>query len=203
MKRKRIAALLLVLVLCLGLLPVTALAAGASVSWNVSGYPIGLGEDEEGEDHGQGPFSITFMANGGKFSDGSEQKSTMTTDGPAEGMKHKVQFPEDPTREGYHFDGWYTDGTFTQLVDAYMTAGATVVAKWDPSPNTPKLYLDPNGGTCSVETVELSLDGHTAPTLVKELPTPTRTSRLAACSAAGRPPWPSGPRSGPPKPPPA
>ena len=175
MKRKRIAALLLALVLCLGLLPVTALAAGASVSWNVSGYPIGLGEDEEGEDHGQGPFSITFMANGGKFSDGSEQKSTMTTDGPAEGMKHKVQFPEDPTREGYHFDGWYTDGTFTQLVDAYMTAGATVVAKWDPSPNTPKLYLDPNGGTCSVEYVELSLDGHTAPTLDKELPVPTRS----------------------------
>ncbi len=173
MKRKRIAALLLALVLCLGLLPVTALAAGASVSWNVSGYPIGLGEDDEEEDV---EFTITFDASPGAFKDGSTTKTARTTSGADPSTQHMVQYPVDdePVREGYLFVGWFT-GDGRPVTNVNFTADGKVSAKWEPDSNTPKLYLDPNGGTCSVETVELSLDGHTAPTLDKELPVPTRS----------------------------
>lgn len=39
--------------------------------------------------------------------------------------------PEVPTREGYEFDGWYTDETFTTLlVSIHATPGLVIYAKW-------------------------------------------------------------------------
>ena len=50
-------------------------------------------------------YSVTFKANGGAFSDGSEFIIKTVEYGAP------IPFPEDPKREGYIFDGWNTEYT--------------------------------------------------------------------------------------------
>lgn len=154
-RTKRTLTLLLVLVLCLGLLPTAAMA------------------EEEGE------FTITLDASPGKFADGSVTKTIQTHSGESETTKHMIDYPrEEPVRDGYYFKSWYLNDPMENpsVWNMNFTANATLKAYWVPNDSGDYfLELDPNGGTCSVERVKLSLDGHTAPTLEEELPAPTRS----------------------------
>lgn len=161
---KRALTLLLTLVLCLGLLPMTAMA-----------------EESSPRDPVAGPFWLTFLAAGGKFSDGGEGMTLMTTDGPDEGVKHRVQFPtENPVREGYSFAGWYLQGVPNEPAPQYVTADAVFEAKWedqtklDPNTHLYRLILDPNGGSLPAGAEKVVyLDASN--TLRQELPVPTRS----------------------------
>lgn len=152
MKRntKRVLTLLLALVLCLGLLPVAAFA----------------------EEEPQESYTITFDANGGAFPGGSTSWTTKTEwMGAGNNIKEEPPVPEWESGE-YVFDGWDAE-TENSIGNVDFTASVTVKAKWRANSNVPVLKLDPNGGTCSKESVKLDTSG-TAPTLKEELPTPTR-----------------------------
>lgn len=81
-----------------------------------------------------GMMEVTFDANGGHFSDGSETTVvTMKSD-------EKITFPEDPkrsdtTEEGdiYRFEGWYTDRIGENKIDKTYTVieDMTCYAKWE------------------------------------------------------------------------
>lgn len=153
MKRptKRVLALALTLALCLGLLPMAAMAA----------------EEEHTES-----YTITFDANGGVFPDGGKTWTTTTKWlGAGNNITETPPYP-DWAAGDYVFDGWDI-GSDASIGNVDFTANVTVKAKWRPNSNVPRLILDPNGGTCSVESVKLDTSG-TAPTLKEELPTPTR-----------------------------
>ena len=101
MKRTRIAAFLLALVLCLGLLPMTALA-----------------EEDSGK------FDVIFDAHPGTFPPNGTTLMTVQTTGP------KVEEPAvKPVYPGHTFDGWFTqDGK--PISDVTFTEKTSVVAKW-------------------------------------------------------------------------
>ncbi|WP_304965043.1 S-layer homology domain-containing protein [uncultured Oscillibacter sp.] len=108
MKRTRIAAFLLALVLCLGLLPMTALA-----------------EEDSGK------FDVIFDAHPGTFSPNGTTLMTVQTTGP------KVEEPAvKPVYPGHTFDGWFTqDGK--PISDVTFTEKTSVVAKWTPDTEAP------------------------------------------------------------------
>ncbi len=59
-------------------------------------------------------YEITFYAEPGKFSDNTQVKKVSTNE-----HGKVVDFPEDPTRNGYKFKGFYRSGVFSSvLVDA-------------------------------------------------------------------------------------
>lgn len=56
----------------------------------------------------------------------------------------KVTRPEDPTKQSYIFDGWYTDNeTFLNEWDfnAPITENLTLYAKWKASPNCMCIWI--------------------------------------------------------------
>lgn len=74
-----------------------------------------------------GEFTIYFDSNGGT------EVSPVTTGGLA-----TISIPDNPTRDGYTFSGWYRDDiTFeipfnaNSLMDVPLSSGMTVYAKWD------------------------------------------------------------------------
>ena len=155
MRKTRIAALLLALALCLGLLPMAAMA------------------EEEKE------FHITFIASPGQLSDGTGSAIITTTSGDDPSTKHLVQPPADPHQDGYVFGGWYVDhpGEDLSVANRNFDSDTTVQAHWIPNPSTFVLLLNPNGGDLPAgadKTVRLDIETSTAPTLRQELPTPTR-----------------------------
>lgn len=88
-------------------------------------------------------YTVTFETNGGSSIDPVDVK---------EGKK--VSIPEEPTKEGYGFDGWYLDEELTQPYDwdTEVTENLMLYAKWkdseggtepDPDP-APDLAPDPN-----------------------------------------------------------
>ena len=67
-------------------------------------------------------YTITFDSNGG-------------TDVAAQELKYgeQVEIPDDPTREGYTFDGWYTDENWADVYDfagSTVTDDLTLYARW-------------------------------------------------------------------------
>ena len=94
--------------------PVIADASGNLYYINDSGTLFKLGAVES--------WTVAFNSNGGSACD---TKFVATADG-------KLVKPADPTRDGYTFDGWYTDETCTQAYDFSMpvTADLTLYAKW-------------------------------------------------------------------------
>ena len=100
--------------------------------------------------------TVTFNSNGG-----SAVASVAVIDG---GLLGK---PEDPTRSGYEFKGWYKDnGTFLQewnFETDVVTENITLYAKWEPTdeptPTVYKVEYDANGGEGEVPKAELHFAG--------------------------------------------
>uniref|UniRef100_UPI002AD1DD2A InlB B-repeat-containing protein n=1 Tax=Aedoeadaptatus coxii TaxID=755172 RepID=UPI002AD1DD2A len=78
--------------------------------------------------------AVTFDANGGKFTDGDKDTTTVKVDNGS------VAKPTDPTRAGYTFKGWAADKNATEA-DANIlnnvTAPKTVYAVWEKTDKTP------------------------------------------------------------------
>lgn len=70
-------------------------------------------------------YTVTFNTNGGSDVD------SLSVD-----YGEKVEKPADPTREGYTFDGWYSDKDFKTAWDfnTPITADTTLYAKWTEIP---------------------------------------------------------------------
>lgn len=81
-------------------------------------------------------FTIEFDSNGGSEID------SVTGD-----IGTEITEPLDPTKDGYDFDGWYTDENLTQSYDftKMPNEDATVYAKWEPKIYDIDYIL--NGGT--------------------------------------------------------
>ncbi|MBR5428275.1 MAG: InlB B-repeat-containing protein, partial [Clostridia bacterium] len=95
-------------------------------------------------------YSVVFHVDGG-----SEVASQIVTEG---GL---IEKPEDPTREGYTFKGWFTDDTFATGFDftAPVTADVMIYAKWtkDEAPEAPKYtvtFISNGGSDVEAQTVE-------------------------------------------------
>lgn len=72
-------------------------------------------------------YNLTFDVNGGDSLDSSENTKTVTYD-------EKYGDLPIPTREGYTFQGWFTDDTFTNEItetsDVKITSDTELIAKW-------------------------------------------------------------------------
>ena len=79
-------------------------------------------------------YNITFDANGGKFNDNKETKTVVTTEG------QKPQVPENPTKDGYIFQGWDKE-----IIEA--VGNTTYTAVWEKEKATYKITFDASGGT--------------------------------------------------------
>ena len=90
-------------------------------------------------------YTITFDSNGG-------------TQVPAQsvGMYQKATEPDEPTRPGYVFDGWYYGKEKWSFVGFVVTEDMTLVAKWIPNENT--LMFDANGGEGTMENITVATD---------------------------------------------
>ncbi len=84
-------------------------------------------------------FAVTFETNGG---------TTVEPQQVEEGQK--AVKPDDPTRDGFAFAGWFTDEELTQAYDfdAPVTADLTLYAKWDETAVTYEVkFFDEDGTT--------------------------------------------------------
>ena len=102
------------------------LEAGDTVTWF---YTDDYTKEKDYEDFGGSggggmtttTFTVTFETNGG-----SAVKNASVSSGKT------LSRPDDPTKEGYRFDGWYTDKNLTKAYDfsAKVTSDMTLYAKW-------------------------------------------------------------------------
>ena len=94
-------------------------------------------------------YDVTFNANGGKFANNEETVTTTVDAGATVGR------PEEPTREGKEFVGWYEDQTTLTpfSFDTAINGTTQLYAKWgDPQVETIVMHtvLIGDGGTYSV-----------------------------------------------------
>ena len=89
--------------------------------------------------------TINFDSNGGS------DVASITTNGAS-----KIKIPDNPTKEGYEFKGWYWDNetfnnefTSNTLLDAPIKSDMTVYAKWLPESSS---ATDPTTYTITFET---------------------------------------------------
>lgn len=106
-------------------------------------YTIVVIDDGEIPEPGKETFTVTFASNGGSA---VEDQTVLEGD--------KVERPEDPTKEGYTFGGWYVDEELTTEYDfdVAVVEDITLYAKWEEVP--PVIYkvtFESNGGS-AVET---------------------------------------------------
>lgn len=190
MKRTRVAALLLTLVLCLGLLPMTALAAEDD---NPDLTSTVILTDSEHTPPGNGGAAesavrvhLTVDASPGKLPNGNTTE-TLTGNLYGNGSFIKVTsqnliFSEDytPAREGYTFTGWFTSDGQPALGVEFST-DITFYAHWEKQAASgggvgggqQTFNLNPNGGT--VDPNYYTVTGEWgALKIVGKLPTPTR-----------------------------
>ena len=95
-------------------------------------------------------YTVTFM-------DGDEELSTQQVEDGKAAVK-----PEEPTKDGYSFKGWYADAELTDEFDfgAAITADTTVYAKWgkdaEPEPVEPEDKDQPTDGDKTSKSEETS-----------------------------------------------
>ena len=95
--------------------------------------------------------TVTFDANGGTLAPGTDSQTVPTG--------QKVTMPAKPSRDGYTFDGWYTEKECTTAwIFAANTVDAdiTLYAKWTPKENT--VTFDANGGTLALDTTDQTVE---------------------------------------------
>ncbi len=80
--------------------------------------PLHIGSDE---------YTVTFMDGGRVYDVQTIDRNTLVI----EGDDHVI-IPAAPVKDGYTFDGWYTDDGFTQEFDSKqpVTGDLTIYAKW-------------------------------------------------------------------------
>ena len=117
--------------------------------WYVSGNPnhkwdfsVGVTENLTLEAHWNKVYQVTLQTNGGTIAAGKEIKSYIG------GTTATLPGAGDITREGYTFEGWYTDSSFsgspvTEIISS-DTGDKTFYAKW--SANIYIVKLETNGG---------------------------------------------------------
>lgn len=106
--------------------------------------------------------TVTFETNGG-----SDISPVVVNNGEV------VLEPEDPTKEGYTFIGWYTDVALELAYDfeAFVSTDFTLYAKWEQ--NVYSISFDPNDG--STDSIQIKSAVHGLALIVAERPTqPTR-----------------------------
>ncbi len=85
-------------------------------------------------------FELEFVTNGG-------------TDISSVTVKKKTEYSlPTPSKEGYEFDGWYTNSEFTgeAVKSVIITENTVVYAKWS---KLGKITIDLNGGTCDTSVI--------------------------------------------------
>ncbi len=112
-------------------------------------------------------ITITFDANGG-----SETPTAVEID--EDGKLTATQLAYNGTKEGYTFDGWYLENTFSTKVTTSTTfdSTSTIYAQWTENTTTTTTYtitFDANGGTGTTDSDTTGTDGKlstipTAPT---------------------------------------
>lgn len=94
------------------------------------------------------PFTVTFDANGGTFTNGTGYASYTALYGDP------VVAPEAPTKAGYGFVGWFYDKALTQQVSfssfTIPSASVTVYAKWSDTVRTVTFNANGGSGTTTV-----------------------------------------------------
>ena len=131
-----------------------AITAGLSLSMVLSSTPVAAiaaetAQNTSGEAAAAatGVKLVSFFANGGTFGDGTFISMDNKTNENGE-----INPPKAPVRDGYVFDGWYYDSTFTQAVDfSQPLQGGTdhfmLYAKWTEAPsNVLEVTYSANGG---------------------------------------------------------
>ena len=136
-----------------------AITAGLSLSMVLSSTPVAAiaAETAQGTNEGAtaaastGEKQVSFFANGGTF-----VNDNGTDLGPlynyATNENGEINQPDSPVRDGYVFDGWYYDSTFTQAVDFSqpLQGGGdhfVLFAKWTEAPsNVLDVTYSANGG---------------------------------------------------------
>lgn len=109
-------------------------------------------------------YDIIYVTDGGTFATAPTKKYTYGV-----GLN---PIPTNITREHYTFDGWYTDGNFTQKITNISTTQTNNVylyAKW--IPDVYNITYDTNGGTISGNDYDTK---YTYGIGTDELPTPTK-----------------------------
>lgn len=92
------------------------------------------------------PVTITFISNGGS------EVAAITQE-----CDTQVTAPAEPTREGYTFQGWYTDEALTQeyTFDVMPAHNLTLYAKWEINTYTVTFrYVDENGNPIQADTTQ-------------------------------------------------
>ena len=118
-----------------------AITAGLSLSMVLSSTPVAAiaaetAQNTSGEAAAAtGVKLVSFFANGGTFADGTPISMNNKTNENGE-----INPPKAPVRDGYVFDGWYYDSTFTQAVDFSqpLQGGSDhfmLYAKWTEAPS--------------------------------------------------------------------
>lgn len=93
-------------------------------------------------------YTVTFNTNGGSYISPQE----LSSDDP---NKQIIVRPNDPTKRGYVFDGWYLDEDFTESFDfSYRPLGVTVIhAKWITESSTSTTTESTNNTTTTNATI--------------------------------------------------
>ena len=107
-------------------------------SENTQAVPEESKKADEGPADEKTAFTVTFNS-----MEGTEVEPQNVADGGTAGM------PEDPTREGFTFAGWYSDEALTTqyAFDTPVTADITLYAKWEAVSTIKTVSFNSNGGS--------------------------------------------------------
>ena len=109
---------------------------GTNPQINVSIPKGSIGNKTYVANYEKGAYTITFNSNGGSATEPIVKK-----------YQENISKPDDPTKEGYLFKGWYSDQELTQLYIFSTMPGnnMTLYAAWEK--NTYSVSFDTSGGT--------------------------------------------------------